>query len=123
MRVADKDVAMVGEDAMSLQKLWKKEQSGRVWTGERKGTPLLAIDLEGQGPCKLGYTQLQEGVFLPSCVPRSKPQDLPQHYSELHSMAESQRWVTLIWPPEVGSPERQSRNSSPPTTTFLPTCL
>lgn len=32
------------------------------------------------------------------------PQDLLQHHSGLHSVAGSQRWVTLIWPPKVGSP-------------------
>lgn len=67
-------------------------------------TPLLVIDLEGQGPCKLGNAKLQEGIFLSSCVPGSKPQDLPQHCSGLHSMAESQWWGIPIWPPEIWNP-------------------
>lgn len=104
MRVADKDVVVV---VGRCHESSKAVEERAVRTGMDRGekmTPLLAIDLEGQGPCKLGNAQLQEGIFLSSCVPGNKPQDLPQHCSGLHSMAESQWWVIQILPPEVGSP-------------------
>lgn len=63
--MAHKDVVVVGGDIMSLQKLWRRVESGGVWP--RKSTPVPARDREGKGPLcpamQLGNTRQQGASF------------------------------------------------------------